>query len=99
MVGWHPVHVMREAKAGRFPQPVATGPNSIAFVEEEVLAWMEERIRQRDAVVGTLNNDRECSDDQIQPWKGRGRNSRDAPNQTPGDDDGENEGDGAEVSS
>lgn len=41
LVGWHPVHVMREARAGRFPAPVKIGPNSVGFVESEVQDWME----------------------------------------------------------
>ena len=46
-VGWHPSHLMRMVRAGKFPQPVQLGPNSIAFVEEEVTAWMEARVAAR----------------------------------------------------
>ena len=46
-VGWHPSHLMRMAKAGKFPKPVALGPNSTAFVESEVLDWMERRAADR----------------------------------------------------
>ena len=31
-----------------FPKPVRLGKNSIAFVEAEVQAWQEARIRERD---------------------------------------------------
>ena len=48
-VGWHPVHLMRKAKAGEFPAPVQIGPNSIAFVEEEVNQWILDKIAERDA--------------------------------------------------
>ena len=46
-VGWTPVHLMREARAGRFPQPVQIGPNSVGFVESEVDEWMKARVEQR----------------------------------------------------
>ncbi len=47
-VGYHPSHVMRLVRAGEFPQPVRLGPNSIAFVEDEVEAWMRARVEERD---------------------------------------------------
>ena len=47
-VGFHPVHLMRLVREGRFPKPVRLGPNSIAFVTEEVSAWIEQRIAERD---------------------------------------------------
>ena len=46
-IGWHPSHLMRMAKAGKFPKPVSLGPNSTAFVELEVLEWMENRVADR----------------------------------------------------
>jgi prophage regulatory protein len=30
-----------------FPRPVKIGPRAVAWVEDEVRAWVEERIRQR----------------------------------------------------
>ena len=48
-VGWHPSHLMRKVRAGEFPQPIQLGPNSVAFVEDEVLAWQKARIAERDA--------------------------------------------------
>ncbi len=48
-VGFHPSHIMRLARAGKFPQAVQLGPNSIAFVEEEVEAWQQERAKFRKA--------------------------------------------------
>ena len=48
-VGFHPSHIMRLARAGKFPKPVILGPNSIAFVEEEVEAWQQERAKFRKA--------------------------------------------------
>lgn len=50
-VGYHPSHVMRLVRAGRFPQPVQIGPNSIAFVEDEVEAWMKARVHERDGII------------------------------------------------
>ena len=54
-VGYHPVHIMRLAAQGKFPQPVRLGDpddprSAVAFVESEVSAWIEERIAKRDAV-------------------------------------------------
>ena len=49
LVGWHPSHLMRKVRAGEFPQPVQLGTNSVAFVEDEVLAWQKARIAERDA--------------------------------------------------
>ena len=47
-VGWTPVHLMREARAGRFPAPVKIGPNSVGFVESEVDEWMKARMANRE---------------------------------------------------
>ncbi len=47
-VGYHPVHIMRLAQAGKFPKPVRLGENAVAFVEDEVDAWVEEKIAERD---------------------------------------------------
>ena len=52
-VGYHPEHLMRLVRQGKFPRPVQLGPRSVAFVEEEVNAWLKERIAERDAGVGT----------------------------------------------
>ncbi len=54
LVGWHPVHVMREARAGRFPKPVQIGRNSVGFVAEEVDVWMAARVAERDDLDGPL---------------------------------------------
>ncbi|NLZ17122.1 MAG: AlpA family transcriptional regulator [Desulfobulbaceae bacterium] len=39
------------AKEGKFPSPVSLGPRTVAWVAEEVDAWIEERIQQRQAAV------------------------------------------------
>ena len=48
-VGYHPVHMMRKARdvEDDFPAPVRLGPNSVAFVEEEIEVWMERRVADR----------------------------------------------------
>ncbi|EAV7503857.1 AlpA family transcriptional regulator [Salmonella enterica] len=38
----------KQIKEGRFPQPVKTGFRSVAWVESEVDAWIEQRIAERD---------------------------------------------------
>jgi prophage regulatory protein len=37
-----------EMSKGRFPKPVPIGDQSVAWIEDEVLAWQEARIAQRD---------------------------------------------------
>ncbi len=56
-VGYHPSHIMRLVRANRFPQPVRIGPNSIAFVEEEVNQWQQARVDARDADKDRANQD------------------------------------------
>jgi prophage regulatory protein len=36
-----------EISKGRFPKPVPIGARSVAWIEDEVLAWQESRIAQR----------------------------------------------------
>ncbi len=52
-VGWHPEHMMKVATDPayahlNFPKPVRIGKNSVAFVEDELDAWMKARIAERD---------------------------------------------------
>jgi predicted DNA-binding transcriptional regulator AlpA len=52
LVGFHPEHVMRLARQGRFPRPIKCGAAencAVRFVADEVEAWIAERIAQRDA--------------------------------------------------
>jgi prophage regulatory protein len=44
-------HLARMADAGRFPKPVrlGEGKNGRLFVEAEVLAWNDERLKKRSA--------------------------------------------------
>ena len=51
LVGWHPEHLMRQARAGRFPKPVKLGPtpqHAVRFVAEKVEQRLHERIEERD---------------------------------------------------
>ncbi len=48
-VGYHPVHVMRLVKAGKFPKPVKMNNFAVRFVDEEIDKFMLERIAERDA--------------------------------------------------
>lgn len=48
LVLYSPAHIDRLEKAGRFPKRVQLGPCRVGWVESEVLAWLEERIKQRD---------------------------------------------------
>jgi len=50
LVGWHPEHAMREARAGRFPKPIKTGTSSnsgVRFVADEIAAWISDRMKAR----------------------------------------------------
>lgn len=52
LVGFHPEHLMRLSRHGEFPKPVrvGSGPNSaVRFVEEELDAWLQDRLAQREA--------------------------------------------------
>lgn len=41
-------HLYELEKAGRFPRRIKLGPNSVAWIESEVEAWISERIQERD---------------------------------------------------
>jgi prophage regulatory protein len=42
------LYAMMAEDPPKFPHPVATGPNSRAWVEEEVDAWIQGRVKARD---------------------------------------------------
>ena len=44
----------RLINAGEFPKPVPVGRQRIAFLETEVTAWIEARMRMRDEGVGAI---------------------------------------------
>lgn len=43
-------HIYRMVAAGKFPKPVTIGEARIAWLDEEVEAWIDGRIAERDAV-------------------------------------------------
>ena len=48
-VGLSGMSIWRREKAGRFPQRVKLGPNSVGWVEAEIDAYLEELVAARDA--------------------------------------------------
>jgi prophage regulatory protein len=48
MVLYSPQHIQRLEDAGRFPRRVRLGQGRVGWVEQEVLDWLTEKIRQRD---------------------------------------------------
>jgi prophage regulatory protein len=51
---------------GAFPKPIHIGPRASAWLEDEVIAWQEQRIAERDAETAVRSL----------PLRGRGANSR-----------------------
>ncbi len=50
LVGFHPEHVMRMSREGKFPRPIKTGGAencAVRFVAEEVDAWIARRMAER----------------------------------------------------
>jgi len=48
LVVYSPQHVARLEKAGRFPRRVQLGACRVGWIEQEVLDWLSERIKERD---------------------------------------------------
>lgn len=48
LVLYSPQHVARLDAAGKFPKRVRLGECRVGWIEQEVLDWLDERIRQRD---------------------------------------------------
>ena len=48
LVLYSPQHVARLEAAGEFPKRVQLGQCRVGWVEQEVLDWLQERIRRRD---------------------------------------------------
>ena len=51
LVLYSPQHVARLEAAGQFPKRVQLGECRVGWVEQEVLDWLQERIRRRDAAM------------------------------------------------
>jgi prophage regulatory protein len=48
LVLYSPAQIDRMEKAGRFPKRVRLGPCRVGWVEEEVLTWLDTRLRARE---------------------------------------------------
>ncbi len=48
--GYRRTAIYEKIGEGSFPRPVQLGPRAIAWVEEEIQEWMNERIKERDSV-------------------------------------------------
>lgn len=46
LTGYKRSHIYRLARAGSFPKPIALGPGAVGWVKAEVIAWIEQRIRE-----------------------------------------------------
>jgi prophage regulatory protein len=46
-IKWSRVHVSRLEKEGKFPKHLNLAPQSIGWLEEEILAWIDERAAAR----------------------------------------------------
>ena len=47
-VGFSRTHLYRKINAGSFPRPVPLGPQKVAFLESEIVQWMDERLQARE---------------------------------------------------
>lgn len=50
-VEFHPVHVRRLVKAGKFPAPIRLGENRVAWIESEIDQWLEVKLQERNAAL------------------------------------------------
>lgn len=57
-VSFHPVHLRRLIKDGKFPAPIRLGENRVAWIESEIDAWLESKREERDAAGGEVRHDR-----------------------------------------
>lgn len=48
LVLYSPQHIARLERAGLFPKRVPLGPNRVGWLEQEILEWIEERLRRRE---------------------------------------------------
>jgi prophage regulatory protein len=48
IVLYSPQHISRLEAAGKLPKRVQLGPSRVGWVEDEVLAWLQKRIDERD---------------------------------------------------
>ena len=55
LVLYSPAHIDRLEKAGLFPKRVRLGPGRVGWIDDEVLQWVQARIRERDGLNGISN--------------------------------------------
>jgi prophage regulatory protein len=48
-ISWSRQYIGRQEKAGRFPRHINLGENSVAWLEHEIDAWLDERARDRES--------------------------------------------------
>lgn len=48
MVGLSQTTLYEQVAAGLFPAPIPIGAQAVAWLESEVLAWIQQRIEERD---------------------------------------------------
>ena len=48
-IKWHRVELSRKVKANKFPKPIKLGPGTLAWLETEIDAWLDQRIAERDS--------------------------------------------------
>lgn len=48
LVLYSPQHIARLEKAGVFPKRVQLGPNRVGWVEDEVVDWLQQRLKRRE---------------------------------------------------
>jgi prophage regulatory protein len=46
-IAWSRQHVYRQVNAGKFPAPIKLGEATIAWIEDEIDAWLDQRIAER----------------------------------------------------
>ena len=49
--GYRRTAIYKKISEGSFPRPVNLGPRAIAWLEEEIQEWMNERITERDSAL------------------------------------------------
>lgn len=53
---YHPQHIRRLVKEGKFPAPIKIGENRNAFLDTEIDQYIEEKIANRDAAISKETN-------------------------------------------
>jgi prophage regulatory protein len=48
-IGFSKVHIYQMIRESRFPRQLRLGPNKVAWLRSEVLAWIEEKAAEREA--------------------------------------------------